>query len=116
MVSLSWHVVLALIVCQCAMGLIGPSYRKTRVITKVLCDARVLTPAEVVEHGTVVVSDEGQITFVGRTDACPQVDGDRIDMQGWTVVPGFIDDVHVHGGNGISLGVSDTVAEDTSLL
>lgn len=76
MVRPSWLMVLAPIICQCAMGLTGPSYRKIRVITKVLYDARVLTPAEVVEHGAVVVSDEGQITFVGPTDACPQVDGD----------------------------------------
>ena len=75
--------------------------------------AKVLTPTEVIERGAIVVSDQGQITYVGHLEDAPRVDGLRMDMRGRIVVPGFID-VHVHGGNGITFMFkpSGKIAED----
>lgn len=80
-------------------------------MTMELCGARIFTPTEVIERGAVVVSDEGQITYVGPTARAPRVDGRRIDVQGRIVVPGLID-VHVHGGKGITFGASGEIAGD----
>jgi N-acetylglucosamine-6-phosphate deacetylase len=77
----------------------------------VLYYATVFTPTEIIKRGTVVVSDAGRITYVGSTKDAPRVDGLRMDMRGRIVVPGFMD-VHVHGGNGITFGASDKIAED----
>ncbi len=72
---------------------------------------RVFTPTEMIEPGSVVVSDEGRIAYVGPMDNAPRADGLHIDMRGRIVCPGFID-VHVHGGNGITFGGSQHIADD----
>jgi N-acetylglucosamine-6-phosphate deacetylase len=72
---------------------------------------RVFTPTEIIEPGSVVVSDEGRIAYVGPMENAPRADGLRIDMRGRIVCPGFID-VHVHGGNGITFGGSPRIAPD----
>jgi N-acetylglucosamine-6-phosphate deacetylase len=71
----------------------------------------VFTPREVIERASVVVSDEGRIVYVGPMEHAPHVDGQRLDMRGRIVVPGFID-VHVHGGNGITFGGSADAATE----
>ncbi len=72
---------------------------------------RIFTPAEMIEPGTVVVSDEGRVAYVGPMENAPRADGLRIDMRGRIVCPGFID-IHVHGGNGITFGGSPHIADD----
>jgi N-acetylglucosamine-6-phosphate deacetylase len=77
----------------------------------VLYGARVFAPMEVFESGTVVVSDEGRLAYVGPVGEAPRADGPRIDMRGRIVVPGFLD-VHQHGGHGITFYVTpDSVAQ-----
>jgi len=67
--------------------------------------ARILTPDESIERGTVVFDDGGRITEVGPGAGAP--DGVEItDVQGLILVPGFID-LHVHGGGGYSLATRD---------
>ncbi len=73
--------------------------------------ARILTPNHVIEHGAVIVSDDGRIAFVGAMSDAPRADGLRLDVRGRTVVPGFLD-VHVHGGNGITFGEPGRIASD----
>ena len=75
------------------------------VMTMTLFNARVFTPLEVIERGSIVVS-EGRIAFVGRMEDAPQVDGERMDVRGKIVAPGFID-IHVHGGNGVTFLSND---------
>jgi N-acetylglucosamine-6-phosphate deacetylase len=67
--------------------------------------ARIFTPTEVIERGTVVVSDEGRIVYAGPMEDAPRVDGLRMDVRGRIVVPGFID-VHQHGGHGVTFYVT----------
>jgi len=76
-----------------------------------LYGGRILTPIEVIEAGTIVVADDGRITYVGPDADAPRSDGLRLDVRGRIVVPGFID-VHVHGGNGITFGEHGRVAAD----
>ncbi len=73
--------------------------------------AWILTPTEVIDRGAVVISDEGQIEYVGPMEDAPRVDGLHLDMRGRIIVPGFIN-IHVHGGNGITFGFSDKIAAD----
>jgi len=80
-------------------------------MTTILDYANVLTPTHVLERSAVIVSDEGRIAYVGPMEDAPQVDGLRLDMRGKFVVPGFIN-VHVHGGNGITFGNMDALAEE----
>jgi len=70
-------------------------------MSMVLYYARVFTPTEILEDASVVVSEEGQITYVGSMENAPRVDGKRMDIRGRMVVPGFVD-VHVHGGHGVN--------------
>lgn len=76
-----------------------------------LTNTTVLTPLEILENSTVVVSDDGKITYVGPMEGAPQADGHQIDLSGHVVIPGFID-VHVHGGRGIVFGMPGSMEED----
>jgi len=78
---------------------------------QMLYHASVLTPDKFIENGAVVISGEGQIAYVGDIENAPAVAGPQTDLQGYTVVPGFID-MHVHGGNGIRFGLSGEIATD----
>lgn len=72
--------------------------------------ATVFTPTEVLKRSAVVVSDSGKITYVGPMEDAPSVEGVKLDMRGRIVIPGLID-IHVHGGNGINLGVTDSLPD-----
>lgn len=69
-----------------------------------LTSARVLTPDEEIERGTVVIED-GRILEVGA-DLRPPPGAEVTQLPGTTLVPGFID-IHVHGGGGFSLATPD---------
>ena len=73
--------------------------------------AWIFTPTEVIERGAVVISDDGRIAYVGPMEDAPRADGLHLDLRGLVVVPGF-NDVHVHGGNGISFGIPGKIATD----
>src|SRR2546425_12413495 len=61
--------------------------------------ARILTPDESLETGTVVFDGAGRITAVG-SGAEPAPGIEITDARGLTLAPGFID-LHVHGGGGV---------------
>ena len=75
-----------------------------------LCLTRIFTPTSV-EADTIVVSDDGMVTYIGPLEGAPWVDGLRIDLRGRIVAPGFID-LHTHGGHGVTFGMAETLAED----
>lgn len=75
--------------------------------------ATVFTPTEVIERGSVVISDDGRIAYAGPMEGAPRADGLHLDMRGRILVPGFID-VHVHGGKGIDFGTPGQIAENLS--
>src|SRR6266542_4152531 len=68
--------------------------------------ARILTPDESIESGTVVFDGAGRITAVG-SGAMPPPGAEITDARGLTLAPGFID-LHVHGGGGFSLASKDS--------
>ncbi len=69
-----------------------------------LTGARILTPDQEIERGTVVIED-GRILEAGA-DVRPPPGAEVTELPGTTLVPGFID-IHVHGGGGFSLAASD---------
>lgn len=64
-----------------------------------LTHARVVTPVEEIEDGTVVLAG-GRIVSVGNDE--PPAEAETLDLRSQIVAPGFID-LHVHGGGGFSL-------------
>src|SRR3989337_2548927 len=70
----------------------------------VLTGARILTPDDEIEGGSVIVED-GRIAEVAPGLSVPAGAG-VVDLRGLTLVPGFID-IHVHGGGGFSLATRD---------
>lgn len=73
--------------------------------------SNVLTPTESIPSGALVIADDGKIAYAGPMEDAPQTDGQRLDLRGMFVAPGFID-IHVHGGNGITFGESGTAEEE----
>src|SRR6266542_5261109 len=73
--------------------------------------ARILTPDESIESGTVVFDGAGRITAVG-SGAMPPPGAEITDARGLTLAPGFID-LHVHGGGGFSLATKDSSEIET---
>ena len=69
-----------------------------------LTGARVLTPDEEIERGTVVIED-GRIVEVG-SGVRPPPRAAVTHLPNTTLAPGFID-IHVHGGGGFSLATPD---------
>ncbi|MEE8347597.1 MAG: N-acetylglucosamine-6-phosphate deacetylase [Dehalococcoidia bacterium] len=69
-----------------------------------LTGARVLTPDEEIERGTVLIED-GRILEVGQ-DVRPPPQATITELPNVTLAPGFID-IHVHGGGGFSLATPD---------
>jgi N-acetylglucosamine-6-phosphate deacetylase len=63
-----------------------------------LTGATVVLPDRVLERGTLVV-DAGRIAMVEARPPKKSASGRQLDVQGRTVVPGFID-LHVHGVDG----------------
>ena len=70
----------------------------------VLAGARVLTPDDEIEGGSVIVED-GRIAEVGAR-LTPPAGAEVVDLRGLTLAPGFVD-IHVHGGGGFSLAGGD---------
>jgi N-acetylglucosamine-6-phosphate deacetylase len=77
----------------------------------ILYYANILTPAETIPAGSIVISDEGKIDYVGSMEAAPQAPGKRFDLRGLFIVPGFID-IHVHGGKGINFDSMQNPGEE----
>ena len=77
----------------------------------VLENATIFTPTRIIEHGSVGISDDGRIAYVGPMDGAPRLDGPGHDVAGRIVAPGFID-VHVHGGKGKTFGHVQSAADD----
>ena len=80
-------------------------------MTITLENATVLTPTHTLERSTVVASDEGRISYVGPMKDAPREDGERLDLRGRFLIPGFIN-IHVHGGNGVTFGNMDSLEGD----
>jgi N-acetylglucosamine-6-phosphate deacetylase len=74
-------------------------------MSRIFTHTILFTPHEIIEQGALVVSDEGKIQYAGPQQGVPALDGQRIDLGGNILAPGYID-VHVHGGMGISFGGS----------
>src|SRR3990170_4194712 len=70
----------------------------------VLTGARILTPDDEIEGGSVIVEDR-RIAEVAA-GLSPPAGAEGVDLRGLTLVPGFID-IHVHGGGGFSLATQD---------
>ena len=70
----------------------------------VLTGARILTPDDEIEGGSVIVED-GRIADVAPGLSVP-AGAEVVDLRGLTLAPGFID-IHVHGGGGFSLATRD---------
>ncbi|MDY6847402.1 MAG: N-acetylglucosamine-6-phosphate deacetylase [Chloroflexota bacterium] len=71
--------------------------------------AKILTPTEKFQQGTVIVGDDGKIEFVGPLDLAPKVTGNRLNLENYSIMPGLID-IHVHGGHGITFGEGNLAA------
>lgn len=70
-----------------------------------ITNARILTPDESFEPGTLIWGDDGRITAAGPAREPPP--GIEVtDARGLTLVPGYVD-IHVHGGGGFSLATRD---------
>lgn len=78
--------------------------------TVALIGARIITmnaatgdgEAGVIEEGTVVI-EGNRIRSIGASDAVTIPSGaERVDLEGKTIVPGFID-AHAHGGQGVGM-------------
>lgn len=79
-------------------------------MVRIIHSAKVITPHEVIHDGAVVVSDNGTILYVGAEEGAPPSDGERMDLQGLILTAGF-NDIHVHGGKGVTFGVGDLKSE-----
>lgn len=66
-------------------------------ITAIRAARRIVTPAGVIENGTLIAED-GRITGVGSDLSIPS-DAAVRDADGLTLLPGFLD-LHIHGGGG----------------
>ncbi len=80
-------------------------------MTLALYNAKVVTPLEVIEHGCVVVGDDGTLLYAGPSTGAPPLPERVISLEGRTLTPGFID-IHTHGGHGITFGQSDVLLDD----
>ena len=76
----------------------------------ILESGRILTPLEEVNDGVIIINEEGRITYCGKRAGAPQAEGERINLKGRIIAPGFID-IHVHGGYGVAFGMGN-LAED----
>jgi len=65
----------------------------------------IFTPERILENAALTVDDDGRISYIGPMDCAPRHDGAVLDLSNRIVIPGMID-IHVHGGNGIDLGVT----------
>jgi len=70
----------------------------------------IISPFKTIENGTLIIDEEGKITYCGSREGAPKVDGKRLNLKGKIVAPGFID-IHVHGGYGVTFGMGDLADE-----
>lgn len=70
----------------------------------ILESGRILTPLEEINDGVIIVNEKGRITFCGKRNSAPQIEGKRVNLKDRIIAPGFID-IHVHGGNGVAFGM-----------
>jgi N-acetylglucosamine-6-phosphate deacetylase len=70
-----------------------------------ITNARILTPDERFEPGTLIWDDDDRIAVVA-SGLEPPPGPEVTDARGLTLVPGYID-IHVHGGGGFSLATDD---------
>lgn len=75
-------------------------------MTIILNSASIITPKKTIENGSVIVSDEGRLVYVGEASHAPQMNGECIDVKDKIIAPGLID-IHVHGGKGVAFGMGD---------
>src|SRR5687767_8975225 len=74
-------------------------------MSTILENARVLTPGGVLDPGWVHVED-GTIKAVGRGTPSGATGGDRQNLEGAWLAPGFVD-IHNHGGGSAWLSSTD---------
>lgn len=65
---------------------------------KCLYNGKVITPERIIENGYVIYENK-KIIEVGRDFDASSFDGEKIDVQGKYIAPGFVD-IHCHGGGG----------------
>lgn len=75
-------------------------------MTVLLENAKIFTPVQTIERGSVLIADDGTIQSISEGPAAESRVEKRIDLQGRILAPGFID-IHVHGGHGVTFGVDD---------
>jgi len=73
---------------------------------RIFTNCQLILSKEVLPHGAIVIDDQGKIVFSGWESKMPEIEGEKMDLEGRLVSPGFID-IHVHGGNGITFGEGD---------
>lgn len=66
-----------------------------------LNNATLFMPDAIVDPGTVLISDVGDIAYAGPAEQAPHATGLHLDLRGRIVAPGFVN-VHTHGGKGIN--------------
>jgi N-acetylglucosamine-6-phosphate deacetylase len=70
----------------------------------------IISPVKVIENGTIIINENGKITYCGSREEAPVVEGKRLNLKGKIIAPGFID-IHVHGGYGVTFGMGDLANE-----
>ena len=65
---------------------------------KCLYNGKVITPERIIENGYVIY-DGNKITEVGKNFDASSFNGEKVDVKGKYIAPGFID-IHCHGGGG----------------
>jgi predicted amidohydrolase YtcJ len=63
--------------------------------TKIFYNGKIFTSNSITPYASAMVVSDGIITWVGKDDEIPNIEGERIDMKRRRVLPGFIDG-HVH--------------------
>jgi N-acetylglucosamine-6-phosphate deacetylase len=77
-----------------------------------LYDAELITPFDSIEHGAILIDENGKILSVGFLEDFQEIPRDtiRLRLTGKRVLPGLID-VHVHGGYGANFGTGDLLKD-----